>query len=158
MRLFGLSIAIVLLSSLDISAQSIEAHKVFGGYKFEQDGKLLNLNELVTIMSENNNTSKLMKEAKSSLGMAQVISFIGGGLMGYPLGQSLGGGNPNWNLAGIGALITAIAIPISSGANKKMKSAVDIYNDGLNQTSHLDYKPTITLRGSMNSFGLVVTF
>ena len=37
--------------------------------------------------------------------------------VGHSIGTAIGGGDPEWALAGVGAGLIAVAIPISSSAN-----------------------------------------
>lgn len=86
-------------------------------------------------MESNASTIDLMKKAQSSNSIANVMGFIGGGLIGWPIGTAIGGGDAQWALASAGAALVAIAIPISYGAHKKAKKAVEIYNSGISSVN-----------------------
>jgi len=75
-------------------------------------------------------------------------------MVGWPVGTAIGGGDPNWAMAGIGAGLIVVTIPISQKFNKQAKQAVDIYNLGLQETSFWDKRE---LRFSMNGNGLGLT-
>ncbi|MCG6190790.1 hypothetical protein [Maribellus maritimus] len=135
----------------------ISMKKVFGGYQFYQGEQRLNMNQLVKIMKPNELAYKQIKSAQSNYTMAMIFSYAGGFMVGWPVGTAIGGGEPNWALAGIGAGLIAVSIPISSGFNKKAKLAVDNYNEGLPTSSFWD-KSELKLAMTENGFGLVLSF
>jgi len=143
-------LVLCLLASCLCSTAQIEIQKK----GFYQGGRLLTPKELVSIMENNSAALTLATKAKSNYGAANALGFVGGFLIGWPIGTAIGGGEPEWALLGVGAGITAIAIPIMSSAKKKMTEAVTIYNDGLESTSsiRLDFKVT------GNGVGLVFKF
>lgn len=71
---------------------------------------------------------KEFKRAKSNYDAGQVLGFIGGFLIGWPLGTALGGGDPQWGLAGGGAALLLASIPLNSGFKKHAQRALTIYN------------------------------
>ncbi len=125
-----LTLSFILAAFSFCHSQTIGYEKVFGGYKFTQDGKTLNMDELTTQLNTNEESAQLIKKAKSQSTIASILGGIGGALVGYPVGTAIGGGEPNWVLAGVGAGVIAVGIPISSSANKKSRKAVEIYNSG----------------------------
>lgn len=48
-----------------------------------------------------------------------VLGFAGGALIGWPLGTALGGGDPEWYLAGIGAVLVGGAIALEIVGKRK---------------------------------------
>lgn len=102
--------------------------KVFGGYKFEQNGEMLNPKRMLDLFQGNEEAYEAMKKAKANYDPAMVLSVIGGALIGWPLGTAIGGGDPNWALAGIGAVFVVGTIPLSKAFNRHAIRAVDIYN------------------------------
>jgi hypothetical protein len=140
-----------------ISADSVSTKKVFGGYQFYQGEKLLNMNQLVKTMEPNEEAYKLIKSAQSTKTLASIISFAGGFMIGWPIGTAIGGGDPNWALAGIGAGLIVISIPISQKFNKQAKQAVDTFNGGLQPSSFWD-KSELRLAMTGNGVGLTLRF
>jgi hypothetical protein len=118
-----------------------------------QDYQYLDLSSLQQKFETSPEALALVNQAKSQYGTANVLGFVGGFLIGWPIGTAIGGGEPAWALAGAGAGILAVAIPINSSANKKVKQAVDIYNGGLNSTGTAYLK----LSGG-NGLGLTLVF
>ena len=150
-------ILVLALTSLSFG-QKIEMEKVFGGYKFTQNEKQLSFGEVVNALNNNAEAYQLAKSAKSNYVLSQIISGAGGFLIGWPLGTALAGGKPNWTLAGIGAGLVVVSIPITSGANKKIKKAVDIYNAGFGETSMYHFKPQYHLVFNDKGFGIAMRF
>lgn len=142
------------------TADPIRCEKVFGGYSFHQGGQRLTMRQLVDAMEHNEQAYQTIKSARSSTVIANILGGVGGAMIGWQLGAAVAGGEPNWAVAGIGAAVIVVAIPISSGANKKAKQAVDLYNSGLNDnraTSFWD-RTDVRLCLSGNGMGMVMYF
>lgn len=136
---------------------SISMKKVFGGYQFYQGNKRLNMNKLVNTMQPNEVAYKEIKSAQSTYTIATIFGVAGGFMVGWPIGTALGGGDPNWTMAGIGAGLIVVSIPISQKFNKQAKHAVDTYNSGLKTSSFWD-KSELELSMSGNGIGLKLRF
>jgi hypothetical protein len=130
MTIKNLLLTFLLITTTATFAQEgqIEIQKVFGGIKLVQGGVVLKPKQVLGIMESNPAAFAEFKKAKSNNDAAQVIGFIGGALVGWPLGSALGGGDPNWALAGAGAGLILISIPMSSGYKKHATKAVELYN------------------------------
>ena len=139
------------------SSDSIVMEKVFGGYKFYQGGKSLSMNQLVNVMESNEQAYKQMRSAQTTLTLTSVIGFAGGFMVGWPIGAAIAGGEPNWALAGAGAGLIAISIPLSIKFNKQAKQAVDNYNNGL-QARSFWVKRELKLAVKGNGLGLMLYF
>ena len=139
-------------------AQQSEIKKVFGGYKYYQNGENLRMGKLVKIMEPNPQVSQLIKRAQSNNSIAYVIGLAGGGLIGWQIGTNSAGGDANWTLAGIGAGLIAVGIPISLSVDKKKKQAVELYNSSLNSATHNEFKPEFKIITYENGIGLTMTF
>ena len=140
------------------NAQKIEMEKMFGGYKYTQNGKRMTMGDLVNTMESNANALEFIKKARTNNTFASILGGAGGALVGFPIGQSLGGGDANWTLAGIGAGLIIVAIPISSSANKKAKQAVEFYNSSLNPSSYYEFKPEFKIIANGSGIGLTMNF
>ena len=153
-----LTLIFALMTTTLCNSQKIEMKKVFGGYQFTQNGNLMSFKDLSQTMQSNQEAFELINKAKSNNTLASILGFAGGGLIGWPIGTAIGGGDPEWALAGVGAGLVVIAIPISSGANKKAKQAVEIYNSSLNSTSYQEFKPQFKILANGNGIGLSMNF
>ena len=137
---------------------SISVKKVFGGYQFYQGENRLNVKQLVNTMKPNEDAYTQIKSAQSSYTMASIVSFAGGFMIGWQLGAAVGGGDPNWAMAGIGAGLIVVTIPISQKFNKQAKQAVETYNQGLQQTSSFWDKSELRFSMTGNGLGLTLRF
>jgi hypothetical protein len=72
-----------------------------------------------------------------------LLSGVGGGLIGWPLGQAAAGEDPLWVLAAIGGGLIAVGIPLAIVADNKVESAVDAHNEDLNRLGWM--QPTWTI-------------
>jgi hypothetical protein len=139
------------------ATDTISMKKVPGGYQFYQEGQRLNMNQLVNTMKPNKQAYKQIKSAQSTYTMAMILSYAGGFMVGWPIGTAIGGGEPNWALAGLGAGLIVIAIPVSQGFNTKARQAVDTYNRGLPASARRN-KSELNLSATGIGIGLVLKF
>ncbi len=139
------------------NSDSISAKKIFGGYQYFQNETPLTVNQLMETLETNKEAYRIIKNAKGSYDFAMVLSYAGGFCIGYPIGTALGGGEPNWKIAGIGAGLVLVAIPLSNKFNKKALEAVNIYNQDFNKTSFWDDKE-LKLTYTSNGLGLNLRF
>ncbi|MFC5284602.1 hypothetical protein [Pedobacter alpinus] len=139
-----------------ISTDTIEVKKGFGTV-FKQNGKPLTPKQLLNITEANPEAYQQMQIAKRNYAPATIFGSIGGFLVGYPLGSAIGGGKPNWTLAGIGAGLIGLSIPFSSAYTKHTKNAVETYNNGLQKTG---FKPKVNFNIGIagNGVGLKMVF
>lgn len=158
MKKIHLALIFTLATMTFSSAQEIEMQKVFGGYTFTQNGERLTMGDLVNTLEPHSEAFDLIKKARTRSTLASIIGFAGGGLIGWPVGTALGGGDAEWTLAGIGAGLIAVGIPISLSANKKTKQAVELYNSDLNSISSYQLKPELKIITNGNGIGLSVNF
>ncbi|WP_298498032.1 hypothetical protein [uncultured Algibacter sp.] len=152
------TLILIVTSITFCNAQKIDIEKVFGGYKYTYNDKLISIGDLASIIETNTNAFNLIRKGRTNRSLSAVLGFAGGGLVGWPLGTSMGGGNANWTLAGIGAGLIIIAIPISSSANKKINQAVELYNASLNGSTNTHFKPEFNIIANSSGLGLSVNF
>lgn len=89
-----------------------------------------------------------MKKARNKGNVSAVFSGAAGFLIGWPLGTAIAGGKPNWALAGIGAGLLVVGIPISAASTREAKRAVRIYNDDLKKEALTQFDLKIGLTGT----------
>ena len=66
-----------------------------------------------------------MKIAKRDYQVGSFFSMVGGALIGFPIGTMIGGGEPQWELAAVGAGFVIIGIPFQIGYSKHTKKAIN---------------------------------
>jgi hypothetical protein len=140
------------------ATDSITVNKVRGGYQFLQHGVPLNSTQFVMTLKDNDDAYKEYRKSRSSRTFSMLFSGTGGFLIGWPIGTAIGGGDPNWALAGIGAALVAIGLPLSFSSDNKLKSAVEIYNSSLRQTYFPDRRVEFEFGLQANGIGLLVRF
>ncbi len=117
---------------------TISMQKGFGGYRFYQGERLLIMKQLVNIMKPDEQAYKEIKAAQSTNTLATILGGAAGFMIGWPIGTALGGGEPNWTMAAVGAGLIVVSIPIIQKFNKQAKQAVQTWNSGLQTGSFRD--------------------
>lgn len=159
MKLKNLLFTLLLLSTLiNISGQEISIKKSFGENLFMQNDKRITYSQLLSSLESNSEAYKIATSAKGNKTFGMILGGAGGALIGWPLGTALGGGEPNWILAGVGAGLIVATIPIISGYNKKTANAIKLYNDGLTNTSHKPESYKLSVSANHNGIGLNLQF
>jgi uncharacterized protein YcfJ len=157
MRKIILVFAIGFFTFLNINAQKIEIKKVFRSYTFSQNDKKLTLNQMQDIMKNNQEAFNLVKSSKTNQTWGMILGAAGGALVGFPIGTTLGGGEPKWALAGAGVALIVATIPIMKNFNKKTTKAVALFNaDEL--TANSDFQPEFNLNFQGIAMGLSMRF
>ena len=144
-----------LVSFSQNQTDSIMVEKRIGSV-FTQNGKVLKVRQLLEITKVNPDAYAKMKVAQTNNTAASIFAVAGGFLVGWTLGTAIGGGDPNWVLAGVGGGLIAIGIPFSIGFNKNAKEAVSIYNGGLQEPETTKLK--LNFGVSNNGIGIRVAF
>ena len=136
--------------------EPIEFYKGDFGMVFTQNGKILKPRDLVSITEGQIQADIYMKKAKLNFDWGSVFAFIGGALVGWPVGAALVGGDPNWVLAGAGAGCIGLAIPLSIGYKKNAIRGANIYNQNLSTASRRIH--TVQLTAGSNGLGITFSF
>ena len=111
------------------------------------DGKLLTPKQLLVLTKDQPEAYAAMKKAKTNWDLGMACGYIGGFCIGYSLGTALAGGEPEWALAGFGAGIILLAIPLGMGYKKHSRAAIRIYNSNIRQISRNHIKIDFGLTG-----------
>lgn len=153
-----LSLIFALATLTFCNAQRIEIKKSFGGYIYSQNGARMTMGDMVDAMESNAAALRLIKKARANNATASVIGFVGGGLIGWPIGTALAGGESNWNLAAYGAGLVVVTIAISTRSNRQAKKAVELYNASLETSSLYEFKPQFSFIANGNGLGFSMSF
>ncbi|GAK93469.1 hypothetical protein JCM19298_2188 [Nonlabens ulvanivorans] len=149
------SLLLLILSISLTQAQEIKKVSI-GGYNYQLGDDFLNISDLNKVLESNEEAHRLFYDARQYRGISQLLGFTGGALIGYQLGKVIAGKNFN-NVQGfLGAGLIAIAIPINIRQNKKIDTAVDIYNSGLTDSGDIPTQLSFISTGT--SIGLSLRF
>jgi len=161
MKQTALSIIVLVFSLSALFGQTqnepITTKKVFGGYQFYQNNERVSLSKLTKIIQTNEEAYKEIKTAQTTNILATIIGGTGAFMLGWQLGGALAGGEFNGTMAGIGAGLVVVSIPISLKFNRQAKSAINTYNEGLKTGSNL-IKPKLNFSCTNNGVGLSLNF
>lgn len=156
--LLSLTVFFVSASYGQTSNDSIAIIKSGGGTVFVQNGEQLNVNQLLNRMKPKPEAYKLMQKAQNTYTLGTVLSVAGGALVGFPIGTMLGGGDPEWGMAGAGAVLIVISVPLISKFKREVKIAVDAFNRDIQQTTSFWGQTELRLAFSGNGVGLTLSF
>lgn len=149
---------LLLLLLLGVSSagltQTLTMYKTFGGVRFERDSLVISPKQVQEILYDNSIALASFKKARTNSGVASVLGFAGGLLIGFPVGTALVGGNPEWGLALGGAALIVAGIPFNKAFQRHAQSALDTYNQG--RSSHVLDRTELFFAG--NSLGIRLRF
>lgn len=130
----------------------------FFGNKFFKGDTIISVNQVLYEMRSNESVYNLMKNAKKDFVFAQILGAAGGFLVVWPLATAVAGGEPNWVMAGVGAGILAISIPISINFRNKARSAISEHNNLIVGSNKWGYNPIYKLGFMGNNLKLQIRF
>ena len=124
------------------------------GPVFSQKGQPLKVKDLKRITADYPEAYQYMEKASTNNDLSNVFGFIGGALVGWPLGTAAGGGDPNWTLAAFGGGLIAISIPFSIGFKKNAIKGAELYNEkrAASSQKQVSYQLTASSAGIGISF------
>jgi hypothetical protein len=87
--------------------------------------------EILTVLESNPASHAEAKKARSNFNGAQITGFVGGALIGWPLGQAISGKvEPQWGLAAVGAAtLLGFGIPLTNQFKRHTRNAIKLYNN-----------------------------
>jgi hypothetical protein len=136
----------------------VDSIKIVQNYslKFYKNGRRLTASQLLNAIKSNKEAYSLMKNAKDKRDIGVIMGSIGGFMVGYSLGASLGEGKLDKISLGLGGSLVLLSIPFSSGYTVKTFKAVKIYNNGLRTSQTIGSH--IEIHSSPNGVGLIVVY
>ncbi|MCB0697311.1 MAG: hypothetical protein KDC07_08100 [Chitinophagaceae bacterium] len=87
-----------------------------------------------------------------------VLAAVGGGLIGWPCGTYLGGGDPEWGLAIAGAGVLAVAIPLAILGQRKCNGRYALEGRVNSMYAHKRPSKQLIFATSGNTVGLQLNF
>jgi hypothetical protein len=111
-------------SSMPISIDSSP-----GGPRYTQDGHAIDVGDMGNQLAKEPLAASHVTTSRGLSIAAVLLAAAGGALIGWPLGQKIGGeSKPTWALAGAGAGALVLSIPFTIGSVYSMDRAVDAHN------------------------------
>lgn len=154
-----LFVLLLIFSASIMDAQQLElVKKPLDAPEFYQNGKKYKMGELIMLMRPNYAAVDYMKKARTNYAFSQIFAFTGAGLVGYPIGTSLGGGDPQWGIAIAGAGIMVLSYPFLVATHKNSKKSVDLYNEGFGKSENTAFIQTVNFAFTGNGFALALQF
>jgi hypothetical protein len=133
-------IILFLLSSLRCISQEIIVHNTFGGMRFEMDTLTITHRQVSELLYVNPEASKEFRMARRMNTMSSILGFSGAILVAIPVFTAILGGEPEWLMAGAGALMIGGSIPLSMSYERKAEHAINTYNAGLRLRGRFYFK------------------
>jgi hypothetical protein len=111
------------------AAAPIEKKSVFLGTEYQQSGKRIDREDMHSKLENESGPAEELSGQTALAVSSLVLAVAGGGMVGWPLGQAIAGENePLWVLAGVGAGLIVLSIPLAIVADNKVENAVDAHN------------------------------
>lgn len=127
------------------------------GTKFYYQGKIQRPNKVLTLLESNPAAYKQMRRAIGSRTFGDILGGVGGFMVGYTLGNSIGRKKLDKRTLIYGGVLVAISLPLSFSYNKASVKAVRMYNEGLRTLPTVD-GAMIELQSNEDGIGLRITF
>jgi hypothetical protein len=124
---------------------------------FEQDSGLVRLRDVKKLMAPYPEAAAEFKKAKSNYDAGTVFSLAGGFLVGWPLGEQIGGGEPNWNMAAAGVVLLVPAVLLHRTYLKHARKSADLYNQKA-KSSSARLRPNVQVLLNPFKAGVVLKF
>jgi len=141
------------------SAGPITIEKSFWGTKYIWNGqKIQPRSGFATIMADHEECLASVRSGNTKFWSGAVLAGVGGALIGWPVGQSIGGAEDvNWELAYVGGGIAVFGIILSVMAEKSYNKAVNCYNAQFENTSGISRR-SIDFEVGMKRANVLVRF
>lgn len=138
--------ALIFLSAFSGKAQNssdiIRAEKtIWGGYTYFKDNEMISFDQVKRLIAENEKAYNLLKDSRGLRINSYMVAFVGGGCVGYALAEFAILGNMInrpvvFSVLGAGVALIGIGIGLDAAANKKLKTAITIYNQSKRENNH----------------------
>jgi hypothetical protein len=118
-----------IMAFCEVLSQPLEMHKTLGGAHFMRDTIYLSHRQVQDILNVDPQAAQEFKMAVKNYRVGGLLGFSGAILLAVPIVSAIAGGDPEWALAGGGAVLLGVSIPFSSGFKRHAQAALDGYND-----------------------------
>jgi hypothetical protein len=105
---------------------------------YAQGGRALDPESMREVLESEPEANGYVSRSKVLATTSIVLGAVGGALLGWPLGQALGGEErPLWSLAAVGGGAIAISIPLALWSDQSWSLAVDAHNRRVDEKGSL---------------------
>ncbi len=150
---------LILIPALSYTQQIEDTIEIIKGdrkFTLFYKGEILTLGHLEDLTEHNTEAHARVKAAKNNISGAKVIAYAGGFLIGYTLGTAIGGGDPPWGVAAVGAGVLVFTIPLFRSYTNNIREAARLYNSGIMQQNQP--KIDLSLGATKSGMGLILLF
>lgn len=120
--------AFVILLGYEAFSQPIQMHKTLGGAHFQRDTIYLSHRHVTEILSVDPEATHEFKLAIKNYRVGGILGFSGAILLAVPVISAIAGGDPEWLMAGGGAVLLGASVPFSRAFKKHSEAALAGYN------------------------------
>lgn len=131
-----------------VTPDTIEIRKKALGSVYLKNGNYLNVKQLTSLTKPIKPAHQQIQKAKFTLFFASLFSYVGGGLIGYPIGTAIGGGEPYWGMAAAGVGIGGLGILLGTVTDKQIKKSVTLYNENQFQEYNKTHPESVSSPGT----------
>jgi hypothetical protein len=152
-----LVVALVLLTGIIgyANAQQIEITHKLAGTKYVREDDELSARQVQQILQVDETLAEQFKKSRNLSTYSGITGFAGGILMLLPVSTLiLGGENPEWALAGVGAGLVGVSIGLSKKSGQHAQQAIEQYN--LLHTKKSNSRSTLQI--SAQGIGISIKF
>ncbi|MCZ8023006.1 MAG: hypothetical protein O9302_01205 [Cyclobacteriaceae bacterium] len=136
-------------------AQPIEVNQTLAGARFMREDVELSSKQVQQLLRVDETLALQFKKARILSTYSGVSGFAGGLLVLLPVSTLiLGGDNPEWALAAVGAGLVGVSLRLSKSSGKQTQQAIDQYN--LSYGTKTGRQTTLSLTGQ--GIGLCIKF
>lgn len=148
---------VAVLTVLQSNAQRLEIHRTVGGAHFMMDTLYLSHRQVSEIVNVDPQASHEFKVALKNYRTGGILGFGGAIVLAIPVVNAIAGGEPEWLMAGGGAILLVASLPFSRAFKSHAQLAIDGYNlRQVDQKTSLlkNRRPPMRLQFRGNGFAL----
>jgi hypothetical protein len=152
----AVSILMVLSTSLcfaedDSEKAPIKVEKKGLAYRYTyREIRLRHFADFSPIMEDYPDALSHLNKAKTNNVVAAGIGFVGGFLVGWPLGETIAGSpNPHWEFAAVGGGLVVVSAFFGAASGKQLREGINVYNESIASTDARspDIEVAVTVSG-----------
>ncbi|WP_437670198.1 hypothetical protein [Sorangium sp. So ce131] len=139
-------IGCVSLPKMD-ATMPIEIDRGFLAPRYKQAGHPIDHGDMVAKLKREPSAEPAASRGEGLRVFSSIMATAAGALIGWPLGEAIAGERkPMWALAGVGAGVFAVNIPIAIWADSSMDNAVEAYNKTRTSSDDTPAEPEVSAK------------